>query len=191
VLRPLRKKMVISEEGIVALAEEKAWEKRTEEQQTAWLDLFRENLDRTEGWHWMESFAKNAAKRDEALGKADVGLIKAFRKAFAVHDPDLEIVYDKKGNIIPDDDLTDYENVPLGTDIRDYLAAEVLPHAEDAYIDESYRDETDGGVGVVGYEINFNRYFYEYQPPRDLEEIDADLKAVEAEIAGLLAEVTE
>jgi type I restriction enzyme M protein len=46
-------------------------------------------------------------------------------------------------------------------------------------------------VGVVGYEINFNRYFYEYQPPRDLEEIDAELKAVEAEIAAVLAEVTE
>ncbi|WP_417275612.1 HsdM family class I SAM-dependent methyltransferase [Celeribacter halophilus] len=191
VLRPLRKKMVISEEGIAALAEEKAWEKRTEEQQAAWLELFRENMDRSEGWHWMESFAKNAAKRDETLGKADVGLIKAFRKAFAVHDPDLDPVIDKKGNIIPDDDLTDYENVPLGTNIHDYLATEVLPHAEDAYIDESYRDETDGGVGIVGYEINFNRYFYEYQPPRDLEEIDADLKAVEAEIAGLLAEVTE
>ncbi|WP_417249909.1 type I restriction-modification system subunit M [Celeribacter sp.] len=191
VLRPLRKKMVISEEGIAALAEEKAWEKRTEEQQAAWQDLFRENMDRTEGWHWMESFAKNAVKRNETLGKADVGLIKAFRKAFGVHDPELDPVVDKKGNIIPDDDLTDYENVPLGTDIHDYLATEVLPHAEDAYIDETYRDETDGEVGVVGYEINFNRYFYEYQPPRDLEDIDADLKAVEAEIAGLLSEVTE
>jgi len=46
-------------------------------------------------------------------------------------------------------------------------------------------------VGIVGYEINFNRYFYEYQPPRDLKDIDAELKAVEAEIAAVLAEVTE
>lgn len=191
VLRPLRKKMVISEEGIAALSAEKAWEKRTEVQQAAWLELFRENMDRTEGWHWMESFAKDAAKQDDALGKADVQLIKAFRKAFGVHDPELDPVTDKKGNVIPDDNLTDYENVPLGTDIHDYLETEVLPHAEDAFIDETYRDETDGGVGVVGYEINFNRYFYEYQPPRDLDDIDAELKAVEAEIAGLLAEVTE
>ena len=93
--------------------------------------------------------------------------------------------------MIPDDDLTDYENIPLGTDIRDYMAQEVLPHAPDAYVDETFRDEYDGQVGVVGYEINFNRYFYEYQPPRDLEEIDAELKAVEAEIAAVLAEVTE
>lgn len=191
VLRPLRKKMVISEEGIAALADEKAWEKRGEDQQAAWLGVFRENLGRTEGWHWIESFAKDAAKRDDDLGKVDVALIKAFQKAFAVHDPDLEPVTDKKGHVIPDDDLTDYENVPLATDIQDYLATEVLPHAGDAYIDETYRDETDGDIGIVGYEINFNRYFYEYQPPRDLDEIDAELKAVEAEIAGMLAEVTE
>ncbi|WP_028710854.1 class I SAM-dependent DNA methyltransferase [Paracoccus pantotrophus] len=191
VLRPLRKKMVISEAGIAALAEEKAWEKRSEDQRAGWLDLFRENLGRTEDWHWIESFAKDAAKRDDDLGKVDVALIKAFQKAFAVHDPDLEPVVDKKGHVIPDDDLTDYENVPMATDIQDYLATEVLPHAVDAYIDETYRDETDGDIGIVGYEINFNRYFYEYQPPRDLDEIDAELKAVEAEIAEMLAEVTE
>ena len=191
VLRPLRKKMVISEDGITALAEEKAWEKRTADQQAAWLDLFRDVMGQEEGWNWMESFAKNSAKRDEVLGKVDAGLVKAFQKSFAVHDPDIDAVLDKKGNVIPDDDLTDFENVPLGTDIHDYLADEVLPHAEDAFIDESFRDETDGEIGVVGYEINFNRYFYEYQPPRDLEDIDAELKAVEAEIAGMLAEVTE
>ena len=191
VLRPLRKKMVISEDGIAALADEKAWEKRSAEAHAAWLDLFRENMDREEGWHWMESFAKNSAKRTDALGKVDAALIKAFQRAFGVRDPELDEAVDKKGNVIPDDDLTDFENVPLGTDIRDYLTAEVLPHAEDAYIDETFRDETDGGIGIVGYEINFNRYFYEYQPPRELEDIDAELKAVEAEIAGMLAEVTE
>ncbi|MGC1496299.1 MAG: class I SAM-dependent DNA methyltransferase [Sulfitobacter sp.] len=189
VLRPLRKRMVISEEGITALTEEKAWEKRDGAQQTAWLELLRADLGRTEGWHWMEAFTKNAVKRDAALGKADVGLIKAMQKSFGVRDPELDPVVDKKGNVIPDDELTDFENVPLGTSIHDYLAVEVLPHAVDAYIDESFVDETDGGVGVVGYEINFNRYFYEYQPPRALEDIDAELKAVEAEIAAVLAEV--
>lgn len=191
VLRPLRKKMVISEEGIAALADEKAWQKRTSEQQDAWLQLFRDMMGEEEGWHWIESFAKNSAKRDEGLGKVDAALVKVFQKAFAVKDPEIDPVVDKKGNVIPDDDLSDFENVPLGTDIHDYLAAEVLPHTEDAFIDESFRDETDGEIGVVGYEINFNRYFYEYQPPRDLEDIDAELKAVEAEIAGMLAEVTE
>tara|TARA_B100001057_G_scaffold439235_1_gene472257 strand:+ start:1121 stop:1423 length:303 start_codon:yes stop_codon:yes gene_type:complete len=100
-------------------------------------------------------------------------------------------VRDGKGNIVPDDGLTDFENVPLGTSIEDYMDSEVLPWADDAYVDQSYCDDQDEGVGIVGYEINFNRYFYQYQPPRDLEEIDADLKAVEADIAALLDEVTE
>ena len=98
---------------------------------------------------------------------------------------------DGKGNIVPDDGLTDFENVPLGTSIEDYMDSEVLPWADDAYVDQSYCDDQDEGVGIVGYEINFDRYFYQYQPPRDLEEIDADLKAVEADIAALLDEVTE
>ena len=191
VLRPLRKKMVISPEGLASLAEETAWSKRNEDQQGAWIATFDAVMGHSDDWHWMEAFAKKAAKDNADLGKVDAALIKAFQKSFAVHDPDVAAVFDKKGHIIPDDGLTDYENVPLKADIRDYLAAEVLPHAEDAYIDETFCDETDGGVGVVGYEINFNRYFYEYQPPRDLEDIDAELKAVEAEIAGMLAEVTE
>ena len=60
----------------------------------------------------------------------------------------------------------------------------------DAYIDQSFVDERDGQIGRVGYEINFNRFFYKYVPPRNLEDIDADLKQVEMEIAQLLGEVT-
>jgi type I restriction enzyme M protein len=80
--------------------------------------------------------------------------------------------------------------VPLNQDIHDYFKREVLPHVSDAWIDENKCDEKDGQVGIVGYEINFNRYFYQYQPPRKLEAIDAELRAVEAEIAALLNEVT-
>lgn len=59
----------------------------------------------------------------------------------------------------------------------------------DAWVDERYRDDRDGEIGRVGYEINFNRYFYKCIPPRPLEVIDAELKQLEAEIAGLLKEV--
>jgi type I restriction enzyme M protein len=58
------------------------------------------------------------------------------------------------------------------------MAREVLPHVPDAWVDESKTR--------VGYEINFNRYFYKYTSPRPLEEIEADLKGIEAEIAGML-----
>lgn len=95
-----------------------------------------------------------------------------------------------KGQPQPDSSLRDFENVPLGEDVEAYFEREVKPHLPDAWIGDK-RDDKDGEIGVVGYEINFNRYFYKYEPPRPLEEIDADLEAVEAEIQALLEEVTE
>jgi type I restriction enzyme M protein len=66
----------------------------------------------------------------------------------------------------------------------------VKPHVPDAWIDTTKRDERDGRVGIVGYEINFNRSFYRYVPPRPLEEIEADIRAIEADILRQLAEIT-
>lgn len=94
-----------------------------------------------------------------------------------------------KGEQEANADLRDNENVPLGEDIYDYLKREVLPHVPDAWIDLSKTDPLDGQVGIVGYEIPFNRHFYQYQPPRELAAIDADLDAVAKEIMQLLAEV--
>lgn len=95
-----------------------------------------------------------------------------------------------KGQPQADSSLRDFENVPLDEDVQDYFEREVKPHLPDAWIGDK-RDDKDGEIGVVGYEINFNRYFYKYEPPRPLEEIDADLETVEAEIQALLEEVTE
>lgn len=121
------------------------------------------------------------------LGK---GALKAALTCFGERDANAQPVPDDKGNQQADSDLREFENVPLSQSIDDYFAREVLPHVPDAWIDIGKTDEKDGQVGIVGYEINFNRYFYVYQPPRPLVEIDADLKAVEAEIAALLGEVT-
>jgi type I restriction enzyme M protein len=96
----------------------------------------------------------------------------------------------QKGSPQPDSSLRDFENVPLDEDVTTYFEREVKPHLPDAWIGDK-RDDKDGEIGVVGYEINFNRYFYKYESPRPLEEIDADLEAVEAEIQALLEEVTE
>lgn len=191
VLRPLRAKIVISSAGLDALTEQTAWKRLDADQQAAWLERFNDLMGTVHDWHWIERWAKTEAKRDAHLAAVNAALARAFQNAFSVRDPEFEPVVDKNGDVIPDDELTDFENVPLVEDIHDYLTREVLPHASDAWIDETYRDDSDGHVGIVGYEINFNRYFYEYQPPRDLELIDADLKTVEAEIASLLAEVTE
>jgi len=111
---------------------------------------------------------------------------KAIFKALAEKDETAEMVTDEAGNPAPDPDLRDHEYIPYEQDIRDYFAREVTPYAPDAWIDEGYRDQKDDGIGRVGYEINFNRYFYVYQPPRSLAEIDADVKTVEQEILDLL-----
>ena len=97
----------------------------------------------------------------------------------------------KKGQKPYDPDLRDTENVPLKEDIYEYFEREVKPHVPEAWINEEIRDEKDGKAGKVGYEINFNRYFYKYVPPRNLHEIDVELKQVEREIAELLGKVTE
>jgi type I restriction enzyme M protein len=84
-----------------------------------------------------------------------------------------------KGKPQPDPALRDTENVPLDEDIAAYMAREVLPHAADAWVDE---DKT-----RVGYEIPFNRFFYVFEPPRPLAEIDADLKQVTDRILAMIA----
>lgn len=95
----------------------------------------------------------------------------------------------------PDSDLRDYENVPLNPKvtttelIESYFAREVQPHVPDAWINGDKTDAIDEEIGIVGFEIPFNRHFYVYEPPRALADIDADLDAVSAEIMQLLGEV--
>lgn len=91
----------------------------------------------------------------------------------------------------PDPALKDAENIPLKEDIVSYVLGEVRPYVADAWIDRETLDEQDGGIGKVGYEINFNRVFFQYQQPRPLHEIDAELAGVEQRILELLREVTQ
>ena len=94
-----------------------------------------------------------------------------------------------------DGDLRDAENIALDpsqstTDlIESYFKREVQPHVPDTWINADKRDAQDAEIGIVGYEIPFNRHFYVYEPPRDLSEIDADLDEVSREILALLQEV--
>lgn len=127
-------------------------------------------------------------------------------------DPSAEICFDKKGKPEPDADLRDTENVPLPPGItlplpldyegkknkgkvdvapllelvqahcEAYLTAEVLPYRSDAWIDHSKIK--------VGYEIPFNRHFYEYVAPRPLDEIALDITTLEQDIMAMLKDVT-
>ena len=109
--------------------------------------------------------------------------------------------FEYQGEVVqfqPDSNLRDNEDVPLtaetalGANVNAvneaYFNKEVAPHVKDAWIDASKCDERDEQIGVIGYEIPFNRHFYQYEPPRDLKEIDADLDVLSAEIMEMLRE---
>lgn len=115
--------------------------------------------------------------------------LKLLQKHLSEHDEDAELCKGSKGKLEVNADLRDYENIPLGEDINEYFEREVKPHVPLAWIDEKKSDEKDGEVGIVGYEIPFNRHFYEYVPPRQLEEIDAELETLTKEIMEMLHEV--
>jgi type I restriction enzyme M protein len=129
-----------------------------------------------------EEFSKDVSRafkiRKIELSSAQMKLLLA---TLGDRDEEAAICLDAKGRPEPDSELRDTENVPLSEDIQAYFEREVLPHAPDAWIDH---DKT-----KVGYEIPFTRHFYKFIPPRSLEEIDADLKGVTAEILELLREV--
>ena len=106
----------------------------------------------------------------------------AVLSALSERDPEAAVCRNRRGEPEPDPDLRDTETVPLREDVDDYMAREVLPHVPDAWVDASKTK--------IGYEIPLNRHFYVYESPRTLDEIKSDLRALEREIAALLAEVT-
>ena len=133
------------------------------------------------------------AKVDQAAQAVDLKLTapikKAVLSALSERNDEAEVCRDRKGRPEPDPQLRDTENVPLSESVESFFEREVTPHVPDAWIDTNRRDPQDGEVGLVGYEINFNRYFYVYRPPRPLEEIEADIQRVEKAIVAMLGEM--
>ena len=131
---------------------------------------------------------------DNALKKAEIRLSapakRAVLNALAERDETAAVCRGRNGEPEPDPELRDTERVPLTESVQGFFDREIQPHIRDAWIDVSKRDLKDGKVGVVGYEINFNRHFYRYTPPRPLEDIGRDIQAIEADIMRLLGEVT-
>jgi type I restriction enzyme M protein len=188
VLRPLRMALHITIKGLKNLKQENAWAKLAAKQQASWEATLIPYLDTKQPLSWAGFFTTETAKGIPVLCKNHKSFIKALMNGFGKRDPEMDPVVDAEGHIVPDPDLTDYQNIPLTEDIRDYFEREILPYVPEAYIDETFRDDKDN---QIGYEINFNRYFYRYKSPRLLEAIDADLQQIEAAIAALFREVTE
>ena len=174
--RPLRLNFQTSAERIAKVLEEKALQKLDSTAQQQLLAAL-QAMDGSQLHRNREQFSKLLKK---AFTAHSVSLstpeLKALMSALSERDPEADICT-SKGQPEADTGLRDNENVPLGESVYDYFQREVIPHVPDAWIDESKTDALDGEVGIVGFEIPFNRHFYVFQPPRPLADIDRDLKA--------------
>ncbi len=129
-------------------------------------------------WSQIEEFLRGRKVRWK------LGEQKMFRSTFTVTDLNAKAVRksNQPNDHEPDPALRDFENVPLKNNIDEFFEREVQPHISDAWLDRT-KDK-------IGYEINFNKYFYRYVPPRSLEAIDVELEGAEQKILELLREVT-
>jgi len=122
---------------------------------------------------------------DGALKKAGLKLPAPVRKAIfsalSERDETGEACRDSKGNLEPDAELRDSENVPLKEDIHAYFEREVKPHVTDAWVDESKTK--------IGYDIPFTRHFYKYLRSRSLSEIEAEIVALDRDIQTMSKKV--
>jgi type I restriction enzyme M protein len=101
------------------------------------------------------------------------------------------ICCDPDGNPEPDPELRDYENVPLKESIQEYFTREVRQHVPDAWINTTMRDEGDGEIGKVGYNIPLTRYFYNYRSQANLDELESRVCRLVSEIGQVFGELTE
>ncbi|MEU8020414.1 class I SAM-dependent DNA methyltransferase [Micromonospora parva] len=171
--RPLRLRFRVTEEAVALLGEARAVLKYAERESL---------LAAAKSLIGLKSATRaEFAMKLNGLGKLPTAVEKAVWEAFSSSDPEGEVQTDRKGRPLPDPDLRDNENVPLNDAINEYLKREVLPLVPDAWIDETKTK--------IGYDLPFTRHFYIYQPPRPLDEIDGEIKALESEIQALLWKV--
>jgi len=207
VLRPLKLRFTVNAESLARLETQSAFQnlavsrkkdaaeqKRDEKEGLALQAEIRAVLQTLAGKTYTQR-EKFTAALEAALTKADLKLkapvLKAILAGIGERDDAAEICCDSSGNPEADGELNDTENVPLKEKVETYFAREVTPHVPDAWVDQNYCDAKDGKVGHIGYEIPFNRHFYVFQPPRSLDEIDGDLKAVTDRILTMIGGLTK
>ncbi|MYB34515.1 MAG: N-6 DNA methylase [Gammaproteobacteria bacterium] len=183
--RPLRLNFRVDSERLERLAEQRIFAKLEEDRQTGIRSALEKIgdglfLNRDEFDKLLTDNLRNAEITVSAPLK------KAILSSLSEKDDEADICTGKDGSPEPDPDLRDHELVPLSENYQDYMEREVLPFVPDAWVDEKYTDPRNKQVGRVGYEINFNRYFYKPVPMRSLEEIQTDILALQCEIDSLL-----
>lgn len=190
--RPLRLRWDVNGETLAQVMENKAWTRLAQHEQ----DQLAEGLQGL-----VATSADNPAAILRKIGPVPKLIEKALNDALTVRDAEAAAVTNRKGEVEPDPELRDNENVPLPdvavrweadpterlatveyrSAVCDYMATEVLPYVPDAWVDH---DKT-----KLGYEIPLTRHFFKYLPPRTLQEIDREIKQLESEIQRLLGEV--
>ena len=183
--RPLRKKLIISSEGIENLMMSKQVLKLSEDVQNSLKTALQNHLHEEHNYDWPSSFAAEQKKKGIKLGKPIQNAIKSF---FGVIDPECDAIFDEKGNQLWDADLKQIEYIPFGESIDDYIKKEVLPFIPDAVVDTTVTDDQDGQIGIVGYEVNFNKYFYKFIPLEEPSEIKEVIKSELLTINDLMKE---
>lgn len=184
---PLRVKISITEDGITRLENNKMLEKLSDAEKKQLMSSLREVTTDLLPYGWLSEFV---SKQKAAGLKLNKSIQNAMLKTFGVYDPNGDEVKDTKGNIIYSKEKMK-ELVSLTEDIGAYMKREVLPFAPDAVVDTAVVDEQDGQVGVVGYEVNFNKYFYKYVPPRSPEVIAKEILELEKETQLKMKELFE
>jgi type I restriction enzyme M protein len=190
--RPLRKNFEVTDERVARLRTAKAFtslnvEAAGEDSPATLLHA----LDDLRGERWMDQ-ALFIEALDKLFESKKITVRDPLRKAIlwglGEHDDEAIPAKDAK-KLLFDPELETGERVPLGEDVVAYFEREVKPHVPDAVLKKSFKDKQDGELGKVGYEINFNRFFFHYSPPRRLESIEQDLKTLEEQIAEMVEAV--
>lgn len=183
---PFQSLAMSKKKGKAAAAEIEAGQ----EHQEAILDALK-TLDASKLYKNRDAFEEALDRVVTAAGlKVAAPIRKAIIVTLSERDETAEVCRDKDSNPEPDPELRDHENVPLKEDIHIYFVREVRPHVPDAWVNGGVKDEKDGEIGKVGYEIPVTRHFYVYEPPRELAAIEADILGLEKDIVRMLAEVT-
>ena len=190
--RPLKLNFQTSHERMQRLYNQSQFTKLEEGEQKEYMQMLeslpnRLYMSRKE---FLEDMTKEAKSRNL---KVPASLKKAMINALGERDDNAEICKDNKGNIEPDTNLRDTERIPLDVAIEDYMELEVLPHVPNAWVNETKagKDAKTSTVGKVGYEINFNRHFYVYEPPRPLGVIESEIIQLQGEINDLMVQLLD
>ncbi len=190
--RPLRMVFQLTAELLQGLGKDKNFEKLPLEQQSS-LSKSLALVDVGTCHNNAEDF------RAELVAKAELAEVKKLtnktlefaRKYFGAKDKSAQPTTNEKSDVLADSDLRDAEYVPWGEDIFAYFEREVKPHWPDAWVNQTIKDAQDSEIGVVGTEINFNREFYVYQPPRSRQTIQADIEVMEHRFMEMLKGVAK